>query len=252
MTERDQKMKKDEGKVRMELIPPEFMFALAAVLTKGAEKYEDRLWEQGMSWSRVFGSFMRHMWAWFGGKLPTSHNWLLGDLDPEWEFSHLWHAACCLVFLVAYDYRRIGEDDRPTMPEGMEEPPEITPLRRAPATTNMAPLDVGKKMTLYEVRYRREDTVDAEYSMFYEMEELQNAKHAHHLEESGNLDKGFIVWEIWRVEMDRPDCPCKTYPNCEHGARACLDATRQEKITPQDIWPEGSLGHTFEHHGDGT
>lgn len=105
--------KDDAGKpYRFELIAPEFLFGLSAVLTKGAQKYADRNWEQGMKWSRCFGAMMRHMWAWWGGRGPTTRSFLFGDLDDEWKFSHLWHAACCLMFLVAYEERGSGEDDR--------------------------------------------------------------------------------------------------------------------------------------------
>ena len=104
--------KDDGGKARMELIPPEIMFALASILTFGAIKYADRNWEKGMSWGRVFGACMRHMWAWWGGKGPTTKNFLFGELDTETGLSHLWHAATCIAFLVAYEERNIGADDR--------------------------------------------------------------------------------------------------------------------------------------------
>ena len=104
--------KDDAEKERMELIAPEFPFALSRVLTYGAKKYADRNWEKGMKWSRVFGALMRHMWAWWGGAGPTCQNFVFGSLDEETKFSHLWHAACCIMFLVAYEERKIGEDDR--------------------------------------------------------------------------------------------------------------------------------------------
>lgn len=34
-----------------------------------------------MSWSRVFGALMRHMWCWWGGAQPTGKNFVFGDLD---------------------------------------------------------------------------------------------------------------------------------------------------------------------------
>lgn len=105
--------KDDQGKVRMELLPPEFLFATATILTFGATKYDDRNWEKGMAWSRVFGALMRHMWCWFAGKGPTTRNFAFGDLDDETGHSHLWHAACCLAFLITYEQRGIGDDDRP-------------------------------------------------------------------------------------------------------------------------------------------
>jgi len=105
-------VKKDEGKVRMDLLPPELLFAVAQILTFGAVKYADRNWELGMKWGRVFGALMRHLWAWWGGKGPTTQSFLFGELDEETKFSHLWHAGCCIAFLIAYEERGVGEDDR--------------------------------------------------------------------------------------------------------------------------------------------
>lgn len=95
--------KDDGGKIRMELLPPELLESVATILTFGAVKYEDRNWEKGMKWSRVFGALMRHAWAWWRGERT----------DPETGHSHLWHAGCCIAFLIAYEQREIGEDDRP-------------------------------------------------------------------------------------------------------------------------------------------
>lgn len=63
----------------------------------------ERNWELGMDWSRVFGALMRHMWSWWKGE----------KLDPETGKSHLWHAGCCIAFLIAYEERNVGNDDRP-------------------------------------------------------------------------------------------------------------------------------------------
>ena len=96
-------VKSDEGKLPYELLAPEYMEATASVLQFGANKYGPRNWELGMAWSRPFGALMRHMWAWWGGE----------KADPETGMSHLWHAACCIMFLIAYEERQIGNDDRP-------------------------------------------------------------------------------------------------------------------------------------------
>lgn len=94
--------KQDGGKPRMDLIAPEMLVGTANVLAFGAAKYSERNWERGMSWGRCFGALMRHMWAWWAG----------ADADPETGYSHLHHAACCLMFLIAYEERKTGIDDR--------------------------------------------------------------------------------------------------------------------------------------------
>jgi hypothetical protein len=116
--------KADEGKTRLELIPPEFVFAVGQVLTFGATKYADRNWEKGMLWSRPFGAAMRHLWAWWGGRGPTTKSYLFGDLDTETGLSHLAHAGCCLAFLIAYEERGQTQwDDRFTGPD------DVTPAK---------------------------------------------------------------------------------------------------------------------------
>lgn len=95
--------KDDGGKAAHHLIPPELPEAVAAVLAFGAAKYGARNWERGMDWSRPFAALMRHMWAWWRGEAS----------DHETGMSHLWHAACCIAFLLAYEQRKAGVDDRP-------------------------------------------------------------------------------------------------------------------------------------------
>lgn len=103
-----QGVKYDGGKVRYDLLPPELLDATAQVLGYGARVYGPRNWEHGLTWGRVFAALMRHMWAWWARRGP----------DPDTGYSHLWHAACCLAFLVAFEARNLGEDDRPTGEEG--------------------------------------------------------------------------------------------------------------------------------------
>lgn len=95
--------KHDQDKVRLELLPPELLTEIGKILTFGATKYAPRNWEKGMEWGRVYGALLRHLNAWWGGE----HN------DPETGESHLAHAGCCIAFLIAYEQRAIGEDDRP-------------------------------------------------------------------------------------------------------------------------------------------
>ena len=96
-------VKYDHGKARYDLLPPEGAEAVATILEFGAKKYAARNWEQGMDWSRPFNAAMRHLWAWWRGETT----------DPDSGYSHLWHAACNLNFLIAYEARGVGKDDRP-------------------------------------------------------------------------------------------------------------------------------------------
>lgn len=94
--------KHDANKSRYDLIPPEGIEAIAQALTYGAGKYGPRDWESGMAWGKYFAACMRHLWAWWRGK----------GVDEESGLSHLAHAACCVVFLITYEARGVGEDDR--------------------------------------------------------------------------------------------------------------------------------------------
>ena len=93
----------DAGKPRYDLLPPDALEELVMVYTKGAAKYADRNWEKGMSWSRCFGSLMRHSWKFWKGE----------KLDPETGCHHMAMAAWNALALVAYDMRSKGTDDRP-------------------------------------------------------------------------------------------------------------------------------------------
>lgn len=99
-------VKHDQDKVPLHLIPRSWFDGPGQVLAFGAKKYAPRNWERGMDWSRPYGALMRHMTAWWDGELS----------DPETGMSHLWHAACCLMFLIEYEQRRLGTDDRPHGP----------------------------------------------------------------------------------------------------------------------------------------
>ena len=95
-------VKLDTEKQRMDLVPPEALFALSEVLTYGQAKYGDRNWELGMGWGRVFAATMRHLWKWWMGEAN----------DPESGLPHTWHALANVAFLVTYEKRGIGMDTR--------------------------------------------------------------------------------------------------------------------------------------------
>lgn len=95
--------KDDSGKLPWHLLPGDAIEEIVKVLQFGANKYSERNWEKGMLWSRCFSALMRHMWAWWRGE----------ECDPETGLSHLAHAGCCILFLLAYEKRAVGNDDRP-------------------------------------------------------------------------------------------------------------------------------------------
>jgi hypothetical protein len=95
--------KDDHGKDPWHLVPWDAVGAVVKVLEFGARKYEARNWEKGMAWSRPYAALMRHMTAWWEGEAK----------DPETGMSHLWHAGCCIFFLIAFERRGVGTDDRP-------------------------------------------------------------------------------------------------------------------------------------------
>jgi hypothetical protein len=95
--------KDDQGKDPWHLAPWDAFRAIIKVLRFGAEKYAARNWEKGMAWSRPYGALIRHLTSWWEGEAA----------DAETGYSHLWHAGACVLFLIAYEIRGIGEDDRP-------------------------------------------------------------------------------------------------------------------------------------------
>ncbi len=100
-------LRDDSGKPRYDLIPPEFMDALAAHYAAGATKYADRNWERGMSYGKCFRALMSHAWKWWAGEKY--------DVDPKmpnYKAHHMiavaWNAIACYT----YETRKIGKDDR--------------------------------------------------------------------------------------------------------------------------------------------
>jgi len=70
----------------------------------------DRNWEKGIKYSRVYGALLRHVTSFWAGE----------SVDPETGISHLAHAGCCLMFLLAFEQRGMNDfDDRPdAVPRG--------------------------------------------------------------------------------------------------------------------------------------
>lgn len=84
-----QGMKYDGGKPRMDLIDPDAITGLAAVLTFGAHKYAAHNWRSGISNSRLIAAMLRHIFAIMRGEY----------IDPESKLPHIDHVGCCWMFL---------------------------------------------------------------------------------------------------------------------------------------------------------
>lgn len=93
----------NEGKLRYDLVHPKAYEDFVQVLTDGANKYYDRNWENGLSWTSVIASLKRHINAIERGE----------DYDPESGRLHIAHAACNVHFLNAFYHIFPQGDDRP-------------------------------------------------------------------------------------------------------------------------------------------
>ena len=95
----------DDGKPRWDLLPLDAVEGVVKILTYGTKKYASRNWELGIDYSKIYGSTMRHLKAWFQDR---------EDIDPESGLPHINHAACDILFLAAYVARHMRKfDDRP-------------------------------------------------------------------------------------------------------------------------------------------
>lgn len=97
------------GKTRIDLVPPEWIQALADVMTKGATKYDARNWEKGMDWGVMISCTGRHINKFLAGERYDGD-----ELDIEKGTTgchHLAMAAWNILALMTYDLREIGNND---------------------------------------------------------------------------------------------------------------------------------------------
>lgn len=95
-------VKFDAGKVRIDLVPGEFIYGVAACFTYGAIKYDDWNWAKGMRKGRIMAALGRHWVAYMVGE----------DCDDESGLPHLWHMGCCVAMLTAGESRGVAIEDR--------------------------------------------------------------------------------------------------------------------------------------------
>lgn len=112
--------KSDSGKAPWDLLPWDAVAEVVRVLQFGATKYAARNWEKGLSHSRVFAATQRHLIAFFQ---------MREDRDPETGIHHLAHAACEVLFALAFAVRgRRDLDDRPGAPPAWPSQTDLTPI----------------------------------------------------------------------------------------------------------------------------
>lgn len=102
MSEKQEAVKHDQAKPGMALLPTSSLVSIAEVLDFGARKYAAHNWRKGMDWSRLLGSALRHLTSYNDGE----------DKDSESGLSHLAHLGCCVLFLLEYENKKLGKDDR--------------------------------------------------------------------------------------------------------------------------------------------
>lgn len=100
----DGAVKHDTDKAQFHLIPVEPLVELGNLYLFGAQKYETDNWKKGMKHSRVFNALLRHLYAWWYEREPS---------DKETRLHQLASVAWCAFTLMWYDFKEVGEDDRP-------------------------------------------------------------------------------------------------------------------------------------------
>ena len=99
MSEYNYDAKKDKGKLRMDLIPPEALEGIAEVLTFGAEKYGENSWRK-VEKERYIAALLRHYAAYM-----HDHK----SVDEESGILHIKHLLCNAVFLMCME---VADEER--------------------------------------------------------------------------------------------------------------------------------------------
>jgi hypothetical protein len=104
VTEQPQATHLEEGKTRLDLLPPLALYAEAEVFTYGAGKYDEYNWLTGILYMRLIASTLRHLLKWVAGI----------EYDAESGLHHIAHARANLGMLLELIMRgREDLDNRP-------------------------------------------------------------------------------------------------------------------------------------------
>lgn len=83
--------KADDGKPRLDLVPPGIIEAVGVIRTYGTAKYKDPDNWRRVEPERYTAALMRHLCGFL--RDPRGR-------DPESGYPHLWHMACNIAFLI--------------------------------------------------------------------------------------------------------------------------------------------------------
>lgn len=151
----DQTAKRDDGKLRLTLVPEEAIEAVAAIRMYGDEKYHDPDNWKTVEKERYRDAAFRHYIAYL--REPYG-------LDAESNLPHLWHCICNLAFLCSLE---IADGTLPTAQEALKKMHHPEPLQapgsheteKAGETTN----DNGERLKKAQrLRWLVYDTEDGE------------------------------------------------------------------------------------------
>ena len=81
--------KLDQGKAPIHLVPTEIVVGIAMAFGMGAEKYGEWNYREGISYTRLIDSLLRHTLAFLNGE----------DNDPESGYPHTWHIGANIAML---------------------------------------------------------------------------------------------------------------------------------------------------------
>ncbi len=95
-------LKFDTEKNPLELLDPLALEGIGMVLKFGSNKYAAHNWRGGISFTRLIGAALRHLFAIIKGE----------DVDPESGLPHVDHLGCCVMFLSNMMKTRPDLDDR--------------------------------------------------------------------------------------------------------------------------------------------
>lgn len=90
--------KADQKKNRLELVDPEYIEGIGAVLTFGSKKYAPNNWKLATQEDieRIHGAILRHQMAIMKGE----------EIDPDSGLLHAYHLGCNAMFLAYHTRNR--------------------------------------------------------------------------------------------------------------------------------------------------